>query len=146
MTQQTATHWWGTILEWVWCDGMARMLMTGVVPTTYLIDCELHFIGFVCEELLCDEWLIIRAAFGRSWQWTTTGETIKIAYSITNVLFSTILIILAIILIMISKVIKCKNLGGNRGDKQNSNWTHSIGGLVGFCYGIQTWAVQKHNW
>lgn len=31
---------------------------------------------------------------------------------------------------MISKVIKCKNLGGNRGDKQNSNWTHSIGGWI----------------
>jgi hypothetical protein len=33
MTQQTGTNWWGMIVvEWFRDDGMARILMTGVVP------------------------------------------------------------------------------------------------------------------
>jgi hypothetical protein len=31
MTQKTAPKCWGMILEWVWSDGIARILMTGVI-------------------------------------------------------------------------------------------------------------------
>jgi hypothetical protein len=33
MTQQTATKWWGVIVGWIRRDGMARIRMTGVIPT-----------------------------------------------------------------------------------------------------------------
>jgi hypothetical protein len=45
MTQQTAPKCWGMILGWIRRDGMARMLMTGVVLTS--IEWRMHFMGFV---------------------------------------------------------------------------------------------------
>ena len=39
MTQQQATNWWGMILGWNWRDGMARMRVTGVVPTPLIVSC-----------------------------------------------------------------------------------------------------------
>jgi len=55
MTQQTATNRWGVILGWIRRDGMARMRVTGVVPTPLIVDCELHFMGFASELLWDDE-------------------------------------------------------------------------------------------
>jgi len=39
MTQQPATKRWGVILGWIRRDGMARIRMTGVVPTPLIGAC-----------------------------------------------------------------------------------------------------------
>jgi hypothetical protein len=50
MTQQTVPKCWGMILEWVWSDGMARILMTGVVPTPLSESVSMHLLA-VCKSI-----------------------------------------------------------------------------------------------
>ena len=53
MTQQKATIWRGMILEWFRSDGMARILMTGVVPPHWVRACIYYEGGGLCLDVDC---------------------------------------------------------------------------------------------
>ena len=114
------------ILGWIRRDGMARILMTGVILTplsgaafTRCLLVNYYWMSDISTQLLLDEYDNEQPL----------ERLLNSIYYIANLLFNTNLTILATILIIISNVIQGSRQNACRegvGNKQNSNYTHSI--------------------